>query len=718
MGILNVMTGIIGGLGYEYNEKNDIHTFNVNLGDEFLYNIKKIMSESRVSKIFISITNSKIVVYSFFLFELKQIVLYMLANKSKYGINIPNLHKLKDKIDQILDSAKESEYKLNYEKIKLLFRYEISSDQRVAFTRYETIKSHMALRGMLLDADTGTGKTFMSLALAEAVDADVIIVITMKATVNEVWLNAIADAADGGTSKEKVYIGKHEVYCPLKDINRPRVSRTYTGQRHIVVSYESMESIRDDIPGFGNGYFSRHNKKVAVIVDEWHNFADQESKRSQSLVALLNDIGSNDNILMSGTPIKARATEVGLMFKILDKRYNKVVENRFLATYKNPGGYLTALLPARYAEFSAKVSKSGLNLNPVTTNYFKVTLPNELGMEFTLTAISKKMAEYIKERETFYDANRKEYIATYEKLYKEIQRLASHDIKPHEFTEYEKDFKLVKKYYDEKILQYYPDLSKRVTAFERRLANYLKDKDDRQAFNDAKSIIKYVMLKIRGEALANVVMKERIRCHAEMAKYVEYNNIVDSTAKKTLCFGGYIEICDNAYNALVGNGYTPVRVYGEHLKYFTHNISALKNDPKVNPGIATYKALGTGVPVTEANVVIIFDMPFRMYMYDQAIARVWRRGQDEDVYVYIASLDTGDVPNLNSRNIDIISFFAKEVENITGYKMSLSLDGNDIDIGQEGYVEYMHDKVRQFSSFLAGVPTSNDTAARAVLELI
>ena len=74
--------------------------------------------------------------------------------------------------------------------------------------------------------------------------------------------------------------------------------------------------------------------------------------------------------------------------------------------------------------------------------------------------------------------------------------------------------------------------------------------------------------------------------------------------------------------------------------------------------------------------------------------------------------------DLNSRNIDIISFFAKEVENITGYKMSLSLDGNDIDIGQEGYVEYMHDKVRQFSSFLAGVPTSNDTAARAVLELI
>ena len=48
--------------------------------------------------------------------------------------------------------------------------------------------------------------------------------------------------------------------------------------------------------------------------------------------------------------------------------------------------------------------------------------------------------------------------------------------------------------------------------------------------------------------------------------------------------------------------------------------------------------------------------------------------KDNCEYVYIPKLDTGEFPNINSRNIDIIQFFKQEVEAITGEKMTVSLD--------------------------------------------
>ena len=71
-------------------------------------------------------------------------------------------------------------------------------------------------------------------------------------------------------------------------------------------------------------------------------------------------------------------------------------------------------------------------------------------------------------------------------------------------------------------------------------------------------------------------------------------------------------------------------------------------------------------------------MPYRMYIYEQAIGRVWRLGQDTKVLVYILQLDTGDLPNINTRNIDIIKFFKEEVERITGTVSNIDLDSSNI----------------------------------------
>ena len=62
-----------------------------------------------------------------------------------------------------------------------------------------------------------------------------------------------------------------------------------------------------------------------------------------------------------------------------------------------------------------------------------------------------------------------------------------------------------------------------------------------------------------------------------------------------------------------------------------------------------------------------------MYVFEQAVARAWRVGQDSKVVVFIPTLDTGDVPNINQRNFDIITFFNSVVEEITGYKNAINI---------------------------------------------
>ena len=118
----------------------------------------------------------------------------------------------------------------------------------------------------------------------------------------------------------------------------------------------------------------------------------------------------------------------------------------------------------------------------------------------------------------------------------------------------------------------------------------------------------------------------------------------------------------------------PVTVYGENTKNLTKEVDIFSKDKKRNPLITTYKSLSTAVPLTVANVVIAMDLPFRMYIFEQAISRVWRNGQDTQVLVYIPTLDTGSKDNINQRNFDIISFFNQAVEEMTGFKSSLDID--------------------------------------------
>ena len=213
-------------------------------------------------------------------------------------------------------------------------------------------------------------------------------------------------------------------------------------------------------------------------------------------------------------------------------------------------------------------------------------------------------------------------------------------------------------------------------TIEREIKKFLPPELARQ-WDEVKTIIKYPLLKIQGECLGLIVMGARIKCHVDMTSNLDLSALVNSTIKDTIIFSNYIQVCEAARINVTNRGYKPALVYGELSKYLNREVKAFIDNKDINPLITTYKSLSTGVPLINANVIIALDLPFRMYIFEQAVGRAWRVGQDSQVVVYIPSLDTGSVPNINQRNLDIISFFNEEVEALTGFKSAVDVKATD-----------------------------------------
>ena len=103
-------------------------------------------------------------------------------------------------------------------------------------------------------------------------------------------------------------------------------------------------------------------------------------------------------------------------------------------------------------------------------------------------------------------------------------------------------------------------------------------------------------------------------------------------------------------------------------------IESFDKDPKLNPLIATYDSLSTAVPLVMADTMILINSPFRSYILDQAIARIHRLRQNNQVTIYQCRLDTGDETNISTRSFDIMQWSQKQVEEMTGIKSPYVLD--------------------------------------------
>ena len=569
---------------------------------------------------------------------------YNINIKVKHPDDLLSLPRKKDKVKHI--NQHNNNLKLRIESIdKLDKKYEavcISVDHK---DRLFVIENFVV-----------THNTFSSIATAELVKSNKILVVCPLPALDKVWVSSIVDT---------VY-KTPQTYYVVGD-----KKKDYNGERYILCNYESLGKIDKTIP-FIKG------KDTTIIVDESHNMNETNSKRTTLLLNICNAIDSDNILLLSGTPIKARPLEMLPMIELLDKRFTSVIKHRFIKLYKAMPKVLVSSISERYTTYRTKIKKESIKLKPVITKEYPLKLKN--AKEYTLDTIRDKMKAYITKRKDELTKDMLKYKKTYYDLYKKAKELAlfNKTIKEREFKEYENNIKIIIEMYQRRKLMDIPDRIKFANKFENDIIRPLLDPEEKKLFAEAKTIVKYLNLKLQGEVLGNVVGRERINCHIDLANEIDYKSIVNSTLNKTIVFSNYVEVCASAYDSLNKIGYKPLRVYGEYTKQLNSTVTDFmvpKND--LNPLVATYKSLSTAVPLITANVMLCIDLPFREYVLNQAISRIHRLGQNEQVYVHQVQLDTGDIPNINSRNIDIIAWSADMVSLITGEEVLTEVIKNE-----------------------------------------
>lgn len=489
-----------------------------------------------------------------------------------------------------------------------------------------------------------THNTFSYSAIAEMLAADLIIVFCPKAVLESVWVESV-----------------NEMFKTPQTIWHSGEPMEYTGQRWVLCHYDAMHKLNDL---FENPR-SYADKKIVTILDESHNMNDPNSARTIQYLSLVKMFNSNNNLMGSGTPVKALGSEIITLLRVTDPLFIPAVEAIFKKIYGKEASKGLDIIRHRLGLVSYKIEKSVVEdeLLPPIMRPYPVKIPD--GARFTLPAIRVMMEAFIKERAAYYKARRDEDLKFWDKCVKLARSQLKDKQATIQFDEYLYKVHLISRTPDPRFLG---EQMKEANAFEKHTFEKLLPRDWVPRFRDVKSVIKYVNLKIQGEVLGRVVGGMRIEANVAMIPYINWVGIVESTAKKTIMFTSFVEAVEAAEAHTVKLGMKPLVVYGKTSSDLPNMVKRFDADPTLNPLLATYASLSTGVRLTIADTMILLNSPFRAYILEQAISRIYRLGQDSQTYVYQCVLDTGEVPNISTRSADILEWSQTQVESILGIK--------------------------------------------------
>jgi hypothetical protein len=270
------------------------------------------------------------------------------------------------------------------------FKWKPLVDQTRFLNTYNETVPRYNLKGYLLGAAAGSGKTIANLFLSECLNTDITICIVPKNSVERVWVDTLESAYH----------------------NKPIYWSSHTGEdlpqkpaRYYVAHYEQLSKLVT--------YLKSHclDKRINIVLDESHNFNEVKSQRTDLFIELCQVTRSQDIIWASGTPVKAMGAEVIPMMRTLDPYFTPAVEERFKKIYGLSSSRGLDIIANRLGFMMFKVDKSTIVTNKLNTFTVKVKMPGS--DEFTLTSIRKQMGDFIKERMKYYEDNLKMFHSHY-----------------------------------------------------------------------------------------------------------------------------------------------------------------------------------------------------------------------------------------------------------------------------------------------------------------
>lgn len=514
-------------------------------------------------------------------------------------------------------------------------------DYQEAFIKhYMTVTKALNLKGYMLDSKPGTGKTLSLLYLSHCLnETGKKIFVVPKNSVHRVWEHTIND----------LLIEDSPWWSSLS--NKP-LNNDY---KFYIVHYEYLEHFID--------WFDRSDireSNIFVGLDESHNFNRLSASRTQAFLRLCGDNRIGNVVWSSGTPISALGSECIPFLKCIDPYFTARSENAFAKIYGRNAKRANDILRHRigHLKFFVPSQEAGI----VNTNIIEYSITMPGSDKYTMDQIRKELTDYIDDRMKYYKTNYGIYKGYYDKGIETFKM-------SRDYLRYEQDFKQYLKYFKTIQAGYEPSLHKEIAKFvndfELKTIFPTLPRPLNHQFKGARSVMKYVHLKVMGEALG-LLSRYRSRCFKEMVPHSHLPELIDGAAKKTIIFSSYVDVVKEVGDYLEGEGYTPTLIYGDTNKNLAVLVKEFFNDPKVNPLVATFQSLSTAVPLIAANRIINMNQPFRDNIKQQSIARAARLGQDKDVDVYDVLLDTKGVENISTRNQDILEWSAEMVKSIMG----------------------------------------------------
>lgn len=529
----------------------------------------------------------------------------------------------------------------------------------------------MDLRGYLLDAGPGLGKTINSIALMELLGADKIIVVCPKKAVIDVWEETI----------NRIYSKPQTYNLSIDSVKggKVKLANFSLDSKFMVCHFEALDKLVASLRNIPSGRYT-------VVLDESHGLNSYKSQRSTLFRELNKIVNPYFCLWMSGTPLKALGSETMTMFETIDKLFTPEVVKSFTSVFGISGVYAASVMANRLQLVKATIKAQGSGVEQFTYQS-KVVLPD--AWKYTLSTIREEMKKYIRERTAFYHEFRDDYIEEY---FEGIE-----EFKSNLGSNFDSKMQIALDEYLAKTKELHDGYNPQSPVHKQYIidCNYFEDKviipilsnKTKKIFRKAKSVYKYVELTIIGETLGNVIGRKRTECNKAiveaMAKSFTVVNeesketyetnlgeVIRDAEAKTLIFTDYVDVLKRCNEILTEEGFHPITIFGETTTTIglSNQVKQFKENSKINPLITTFKTLSEAVPLTEANTVIFLNLPFRSGTYDQAVKRANRIGQTKDVHLYEVTLDTGGEENISTRNLDILKWSEEQVSILMGDK--------------------------------------------------
>lgn len=640
--------------------------------------IAKEWSTSKIeSYMFLKVRANSLSFYSFFAGDFVYIVEKLRSERRRF-VNVRVLDKILMKMREdtwLRQTVTTPQPWLNYKRLNDL-AYPPLPEQEEFFKVFERNTQLYELDGYVLGAAPGTGKTFASLALAYLTECDVNICVVPKNTVREVWLPHL----ESMFKKHRTYWASDSgIWPPPK------------GLQHYIVHYEALEAFV--------GWAKQQRWKLPFItLDESHRFNEWEAARTQFFIQLAGLFLKKYVLWSSGTPFKALGAEAIPMMTTIDRKFNAYVRERFKGIFGKNAKRALDILANRIGLMTYKVDKRSAVKGEPELYREDIKLAN--GEVYTLEAIRTEMRNFITERMKHYKEFADQYRQDYDRglnYYESVRLRTPKDEK--EYRQYLDWFKMICKRYDPVLMK---EEVKWVNQYEKNQIIPKLPKELKEPFKQSRSVVKYVELKVQGEALGRILGRTRTACHVDMVEGANLQHWIDTSESKTVIFTSYVEVAKRVTEYLERQGYQPTLVFADTNNQLNQIRKAFAEDEDVNPLVATFQSLSTGVPLVMASTLIMLNSPFRDYERDQTVSRVDRLGQTKQVRIVEAFLDTGGAPNISTRSKDILEWSREQVEiimgtNVSDYGAAMESFSDDFDfplpeleVAMESAIESIH----------------------------